>query len=90
MSAVVARAELYTAEQAPLGVCGVLADLAEPLWDAELRRLTGAIDRESRAGNGNLDALRSRQDLVRRKAALRKALAAADLDRCTELLAPQR
>lgn len=88
LSAVVARTELYTPEQAPRGICDVLCDLAEPLWDAELRRLTGAIDRISRDGSGNLDALRARQALVRRKTAIRKALSEEDLEGCVTLLAP--
>jgi DNA primase len=88
LNAVATRRELYEPDQALLGACQMLADLALPRWEARSRELTGRIAQASRAGDPSVRALlQERTALVRRIKSLRPTLNRRDVEAARALLA---
>ncbi len=87
LSAVVAREDLYAADQAASGLCQILDALARPRREAMLAHLDQALREGGRSDAGAL--LRARAALVQRKTRIKQALASGDLLGFIALLAEE-
>ncbi len=86
--AVVARDQLYTAEQAPRAIVDVLVRLTQPLRAAHLARIQEDVTRLESEGRYDelADVVREKMELQRREKALEQALRAPDLDEAMSIL----